>query len=63
MLDRKKHLSRLQNLLQLLENTQTDPFLYYAVAMEYQKQNDTEKACAYYQKLMDNKLKIIVYMA
>lgn len=45
---------RLQNLLQLLENTSKDPFLYYAVAMEYQKAEDFDNARKYYQILLDD---------
>lgn len=44
---------RLKILLQLIEDEPNDPFNYYAVAMEYLR-NDPPKACASLEKIVVN---------
>jgi tetratricopeptide (TPR) repeat protein len=47
-------ISRLQKLLEFLENEPEDPFLKYALATEYLRLNETDKALAYYEDLVKN---------
>ncbi|WP_158827300.1 tetratricopeptide repeat protein [Mucilaginibacter lacusdianchii] len=44
--------NRLQKLLEFLENEPNDQFLLYALATEYLKLNETDKALHYYEKLV-----------
>ena len=44
--------TRLQKLLQFLEDEPNDEFLQYALATEYLRLNDTGKALQYYEKLI-----------
>ncbi|WP_207531657.1 CDC27 family protein [Desertivirga arenae] len=46
--------SRLQKLLEFLQNEPNDPFLKYALATEYLTANDPEKALSYFEDLKDN---------
>jgi len=46
--------SRLEKLLEFLKNEPGDEFLQYALATEYLRLNDTEKALEYYEKLVKN---------
>ena len=46
--------NRLDKLLEFLKNEPNDEFLQYALATEYLRLNDTEKALAYYEKLIAN---------
>lgn len=46
--------SRLEKLLEFLENEPNDEFLQYALATEYLRLNDTEKALQYYENLVKN---------
>jgi tetratricopeptide (TPR) repeat protein len=45
-------ITRLNKLLEFLESDPNDPFVLYALATEYNSQNDTEKALSYYLKLI-----------
>ncbi|GAA4913380.1 tetratricopeptide repeat protein [Mucilaginibacter defluvii] len=45
--------SRLQKLLAFFENEPDDEFLKYALATEYLRLNDTGKALAYYEDLVN----------
>jgi len=45
---------RLEKLLDFLKNEPHDPFLKYALATEYLRLNDPEKALQYYQDLVLN---------
>ena len=47
-------LSRLEKLLEFLQNEPEDEFLQYALATEYLRLNDTEKALQYYESLIKN---------
>ena len=47
-------LSRLEKLLEFLQNEPNDEFLQYALATEYLRLNDTEKALWYYENLVKN---------
>jgi len=47
-------LSRLEKLLEFLKNEPSDEFLQYALATEYLRLNDTEKALEYYENLVKN---------
>ncbi|HTK21466.1 MAG TPA: tetratricopeptide repeat protein [Mucilaginibacter sp.] len=47
-------LSRLEKLLEFLKNEPNDEFLQYALATEYLRLNDTEKALEYYENLVKN---------
>src|ERR1700761_3988775 len=47
-------LSRLQKLLNFFENEPDDPFLKYALATEYLRLNETDKALTYYEDLVKN---------
>jgi len=44
--------TRLVKLLEFLESDPNDPFVLYALATEYNNAGDTEKAFAYYHKLV-----------
>ncbi len=46
--------SRLEKLLEFLKNEPNDEFLQYALATEYLRLNETEKALAYYENLVTN---------
>jgi tetratricopeptide (TPR) repeat protein len=46
--------NRLQKLLDFLENEPNDPFLKYALATEYVNSNQTDKALAFYEDLINN---------
>ncbi|HEY9002611.1 MAG TPA: tetratricopeptide repeat protein [Mucilaginibacter sp.] len=46
--------SRLEKLLEFLQNEPNDEFLQYALATEYLRLNDTEKALQYYENLVKN---------
>ena len=45
-------LSRLDKLLEFLQNEPEDEFLQYALATEYLRLNETEKGLEYYEKLV-----------
>lgn len=45
---------RLEQLLQFLTENPQDSFLKYAIAMEYAKKSENEKALEYYQDLVQN---------
>ncbi len=47
-------LNRLQKLLGFIETQPGDPFLKYALATEYLKANETDKALFYYEDLTIN---------
>lgn len=46
--------SRLDKLLEFLQNEPKDEFLQYALATEYLRLNDTGKALQYYENLVNN---------
>ena len=46
--------NRLEKLLEFLQNEPEDEFLQYALATEYLRLNDTEKALQYYENLVKN---------
>lgn len=46
------HTDRLNKLLEFLKNEPEDPFLKYALATEYLRLNDAEKALGYYEELV-----------
>ena len=46
--------SRLEKLLEFLKNEPNDEFLQYALATEYLRLNETEKALDYYENLVTN---------
>jgi len=45
--------NRLAKLLEFLESDPNDPFILYALATEYNAQNDKEKAYSFYLQLTD----------
>ncbi|MBS7563352.1 tetratricopeptide repeat protein [Mucilaginibacter sp. Bleaf8] len=45
--------NRLQKLLEFLENEPNDEFLQYALATEYLRLSETDKALYYYEKLVN----------
>jgi len=47
-------ISRLDKLLAFIQNEPEDEFLKYALATEYLRLNDTEKALSYYEDLVNN---------
>ena len=47
-------LSRLDKLLEFINNEPDDEFLKYALATEYLRLNDTDKALSYYEDLINN---------
>jgi tetratricopeptide (TPR) repeat protein len=46
-------LSRLEKLLEFLKNEPQDEFLQYALATEYLRLNETDKALEYYENLVN----------
>src|SRR5258708_39505988 len=46
--------SRLEKLLEFIKNEPQDEFLKYALATEYLRLNDTDKALSYYEDLVNN---------
>jgi len=46
--------TRLEKLLQFLENEPQDPFLKYAIATEYLVSNEQQKALTYFEDLVQN---------
>src|SRR3569623_1340846 len=46
--------SRLDKLLEFLKNEPNDEFLLYALATEYLRLNEIDKALAYYENLVNN---------
>jgi tetratricopeptide (TPR) repeat protein len=44
---------RLEKLLEFIKNEPDDPFLKYALATEYLRINQTDKALVYYEELVD----------
>ena len=46
--------SRLEKLLEFIKNEPNDPFLKYALATEYLRMNQTDKALDYYEDLVTN---------
>jgi len=46
--------SRLDKLLEFIKNEPDDEFLKYALATEYLRLNDTDKALSYYEDLINN---------
>jgi tetratricopeptide (TPR) repeat protein len=47
-------MSRLEKLLEFLKNEPNDEFLQYALATEYLRLNETDKALQYYESLVNN---------
>lgn len=47
-------ISRLEKLLEFLKNEPNDEFLQYALATEYLRLNETDKALQYYENLVTN---------
>jgi tetratricopeptide (TPR) repeat protein len=47
-------ISRLEKLLEFIKNEPEDPFLKYALATEYLRINQTDKALNYYEDLTTN---------
>jgi tetratricopeptide (TPR) repeat protein len=47
-------ISRLEKLLEFIKNEPEDPFLKYALATEYLRINQTDKALGYYEDLVNN---------
>ncbi|QNL48983.1 tetratricopeptide repeat protein [Olivibacter sp. SDN3] len=45
---------RLEKLFSFQEANPNDPFVIYAIASEYVKQNDTKQALRYFRKLVNN---------
>lgn len=46
--------NRLEKLLEFIKNEPGDPFLKYALATEYLRLNETDKALAFYEDLVKN---------
>jgi tetratricopeptide (TPR) repeat protein len=46
--------SRLEKLLEFIQNEPNDEFLKYALATEYLRLNETDKALSYYEDLVNN---------
>ena len=46
--------NRLEKLLEFLQNEPEDEFLLYALATEYLRLNETDKALQYYETLVNN---------
>jgi tetratricopeptide (TPR) repeat protein len=46
--------NRLEKLLEFIKNEPEDPFLKYALATEYLRINEGDKALAYYEDLVNN---------
>lgn len=51
--------NRLEKLLEFLKNEPEDEFLQYALATEYLRLNETDKALAYYENLVANHPKYV----
>jgi tetratricopeptide (TPR) repeat protein len=47
-------ISRLEKLLEFIKNEPEDEFLKYALATEYLRLNETDKALEYYEDLVNN---------
>ena len=47
-------MNRLEKLLEFIQNEPNDEFLKYALATEYLRLNNTEKALSYYENLVNN---------
>jgi tetratricopeptide (TPR) repeat protein len=47
-------ISRLEKLLEFIKSEPEDPFLKYALATEYLRINQTDKALEYYEDLVNN---------
>ena len=47
-------MNRLEKLLEFIQNEPNDEFLKYALATEYLRLNNTEKALSYYEDLVNN---------
>ena len=47
-------MNRLEKLLEFIKNEPNDEFLKYALATEYLRLNDSEKALSYYEDLVNN---------
>ncbi len=47
-------INRLEKLLEFIKNEPNDPFLKYALATEYLRINETDKALKYYEDLSSN---------
>ena len=47
-------ISRLEKLQEFIKNEPNDPFLKYALATEYLRMNQTDKALEYYEDLVNN---------
>jgi tetratricopeptide (TPR) repeat protein len=47
-------MNRLEKLLEFIKNEPGDPFLKYALATEYLRLNETDKALAFYEDLVKN---------
>ena len=47
-------MNRLEKLLEFIQNEPNDEFLKYALATEYLRLNNTEKALRYYEDLVNN---------
>src|SRR3954464_13259374 len=47
-------MNRLEKLLEFIKNEPNDEFLKYALATEYLRLNETNKALAYYEDLVNN---------
>ena len=47
-------MNRLEKLLEFIKNEPNDEFLKYALATEYLRLNDAEKALSYYEDLVNN---------
>ncbi len=50
----KMQTSRLEKLLDFIQSEPDDPFLKYALATEYLRLNDSQKALSYYEDLLNN---------
>jgi tetratricopeptide (TPR) repeat protein len=46
--------NRLEKLMEFIKNDPDDPFLKYALATEYLRLNQTDKALEYYEELVKN---------
>lgn len=46
--------NRLEQLISILENGSKDPFIRYAIATEYLKDNQVQEALLYYEELIEN---------
>lgn len=44
---------RIESLLKMLESSPNEPFLWFALAKEYEKAGEQEKAYTFYQKLVE----------